>query len=60
MQQEASLSLEEQLAIKNVLLAFITRVADKDCQKKSGEEVAILPQIIEITTRLFHPFPVKT
>ena len=59
MQEEACLSLNEQIAMKTVLLDFICRVA-MDETNKSEEEVAILPQIIEITARLYRPFPVQS
>lgn len=53
MLKEAALSLEEQVRIKKALLAFIERAAGEN----NKEEAAILPQIVEITARLFHPFP---
>ena len=56
MQEEASLSLEEQIALKNVLFSFIQRVSGERTSK-SGAEIAILPQMIDITVRLFHPYP---
>ena len=56
MQEEASLSLEEQIALKGTLLKFIEHV----CSEGSGAEVAILPQIIDTTVSLFRPYPVPS
>ncbi len=57
MRKEAALLLEEQVRIKKSLLAFIERVAGQDNARQNKEEAAILPQIVEITARLFYPFP---
>ena len=50
-----TLTDDDKQKLKDTLLAFIERVADKDCTKKSEGEVAILPQMINLTAELFAP-----
>ena len=54
MKKVVYLSIEEKIAVKKYLLAFIKRVSDRDCTKKSREEVAILPEIVRLTRELYY------